>query len=176
MSYVAGNLVGNCLGDKKPNQAKKYFITSVILIIHSSLIVILILNTFKAYIPLIYTQQQDVVDNVIKTLPAFSVVVFFDYLQGVEAGSLKAIGYQAHGFFVCLVGYWIFTVPCAYLFAFHFDMGIVGIWTGVPIGSMFTALSFAIILIRINWKDLAQIVQERIQNEKNDLSNPLIKQ
>ena len=174
ISYVAGNLVGNSLGEIKPNKAKKYFTTSLILVSHWAVFIIIFVNIFKSYIPLIYTQQQDVVDNVIKTLPAFSIMIFFDYLQGVEAGSLKAIGYQTYGFIVCLVGYWVFTVPCAYLFAFHLNLRIVGIWIGVPIGSMFTAISFAAIIFSINWNKLAANIQERIQAEKQNLTCPLI--
>ena len=175
MSYVVGNLVGNSLGENKPNQAKTYAIASMVLIVKCAAIILLIINIFRNQFPLIYTAEPKVVEFVEKTLPVFTLTVFCDYLQGVQSGSIKAIGYQGYGFLICLAGYWAFSVPCAYFLTFLFNLRLVGIWGGVPIGGLFTWISYGIILLTRDWKKLAEEVEDRIRCEKNELSVPLTK-
>lgn len=76
MSYVVGNFVGNCLGENKPNQAKTYVISSIILIIQFAAVILVIISIFKNEITLIYTTEPKVAEYVKLTLPAFTVTIF----------------------------------------------------------------------------------------------------
>lgn len=64
----------------------------------------------------------------------FTLMLFFDFIQGVESGTLRAAGFQTSGFIISLIGYWLCMVPAAYLLAFQFNLGFIGIWLGAPLG------------------------------------------
>lgn len=175
MSYVVGNLVGNSLGEMKPNQAKKYFYTSIVIITQIAAIALIFINLYRDQIPLIYTQQSQVVECIENVFPVFTITIFFDLFQGVESGSLRAIGYQGHGFVICLIGYWLITIPCAYIFSIPLGLKLTGIWLGVPIGSFITCVLYGYILLKTDWRQIAQETERRIRSEKTELEVPLTK-
>ena len=175
MSFAVSNLVGNSLGNKKPNIARRFFITSLYTVVGMTVILIILLITLRWYLPYIYTQTEDVVVIVAKTIPWFIIMVFFDYFQAVASGSVRAIGYQKYGSIVSLIGYWVLSIPGAYIFAFVLDLRIVGIWLGVPIGTFIASLSYSIILFTVDWEKLAKDTSARIEKAKSKLKRPLLK-
>ena len=74
------------------------------------------MHVSRNYVPYIYTQNEDVASLVTDTVPYFTIMVFFDYTQVVESGSIRAIGYQRYGSIITLIGYWAITMPCAYIY------------------------------------------------------------
>ena len=174
MSFAISNLVGNNIGGLKPNTAKRYFKTSVFIILIFGACSISILNLFKNYVPYIYTQSEEVVPLVTQTIPFFSIMVFFDYTQVVESGSIRAIGYQKYGSIITLFGYWAITMPFAYLFTFTFDLRLKGIWLGIPLGVFVASVCFTIILCNANWKKISDDAYQRIQEEKSELQVSLL--
>lgn len=174
MSFAISNLVGNNIGGRRPVTARRYFVTSVFIILIFGAGSIAVLNLFRNYVPYIYTQSDDVVPLVSETIPYFSIMVFFDYTQVVESGSIRAIGYQKYGSVITLFGYWAITMPFAYIFAFSFDLRLKGIWLGIPLGVLIASVCFTVILCTANWKKIADEAYERIQEEKSELQVGLL--
>jgi MATE family multidrug resistance protein len=171
MSFAVSNLVGNSLGQDKPKKARKYFVTSLMAIVGMTVILMVLLLCLRWYIPLIYTQQEEVVALCAETIPYFIIMIFFDYFQSVASGSVRAIGYQKYGSIVSLIGYWFLSIPAAYLFAFTLDLRLIGIWLGVPIGTLVASFSYAIILFSIDWEKVALECNDRL---KESLREPLL--
>ena len=65
-----------------------------------------------------------------------------DFMQGITAGIIRAIGYQNYAAYFCIVCYWFIIFPLAYVFVFQFDMGIPGLWLSSPIGMTFLSAVF----------------------------------
>lgn len=174
MSFAISNLAGNSMGERRPKRAKKYFISSLYVIFFLIITLDTLLICYRNRIPLIYTQQDEVIQIVSNTLPVFCFMIFFDYIQGSESGSVRAIGYQDYGSIASLVGYWVFALPISYYLAFSFELRLVGIWLGVMVGTMITAISNTILLIAADWEEMADSVYDRIQKEKSELNRPLL--
>lgn len=174
ISFVVCNLVGNSLGEMKPNKAKTYFQTSMVLI--GCVIVALGALTLstKDYIPLIYTNQESVSSLVTDCLPLFCVSMVFDFIQGTESGSIKAIGLQSYASIICLVSYWCFSTPISYLLSIPFSLRLTGIWIGVAAGPFVASVWYTVILTKTDWQKVADESQERIMAEKDTLSEPLL--
>jgi hypothetical protein len=49
-------------------------------------------------------------------------------------------------------------------------MGLLGIWTGIPLGVGFAAICYNIRIFTTNWKKLSHNIAKRIKTEKKDLN------
>ena len=58
------------------------------------------------------------------------------------------------------------ALPLAYLFSFHFKMGISGIWLGLGISLAFLAIAFNLVIVRVNWEILIEKIRKRTRQEK----------
>jgi MATE family multidrug resistance protein len=66
----------------------------------------------------------------------------FDGLQVVAAGALRGLSDAAVPMAICLFAYWLVFLPAAYLSAFRYGFGSVGIWA-----SLVAALAIAAALL-----------------------------
>ena len=64
------------------------------------------------------------------------------------------------------IAFFIIGLPLACLYAFHYQMELGGIWFGYAHAQVFLAISFNIIIARVNWTKLVATIQERSRQEK----------
>ncbi|CAI2385954.1 unnamed protein product [Moneuplotes crassus] len=133
ISFTISALVGNSMGKGNPPKEKCHYLTAI----HLALVIFL-----REDIAFIYTQEPNVVKLVVSNLPYFSLMMFFDDLQAVTSGTVRAIGYQDYGSWLALVGFWVFSAPLAYIFSHVVGLRLVGIWLGVPVGTLFFTISY----------------------------------
>lgn len=180
ISNATCTLVGNSLGEGKPETSKKFVYTSLITITFLTLLLISAMVIFRNPVAYIYTQKEEVVELITHIIPLFSVMMFFDNFQGVARGSITAIGYQKYGSMIAM-NYWIFSIPFSYILTFHFDLRLQGIWLGTPVGSVVVSILFAVIIMRLDWNKVAEESKERLErdqlelSEETDLNEPLLK-
>ncbi|MDA9439521.1 multidrug transporter MatE [Bradyrhizobium sp. CCBAU 51745] len=58
-----------------------------------------------------------------------------DALQTILGGALRGINDTRMTLVFAAIGYWCVGFPIAWMLAFHADLGAVGVWTGLSIGS-----------------------------------------
>uniref|UniRef100_A0A7S3N2X1 Uncharacterized protein n=1 Tax=Euplotes harpa TaxID=151035 RepID=A0A7S3N2X1_9SPIT len=174
VGFAMSNLVGNSLGEGNTQKAKKYIKASLAVMFAATIVLIVSLYNFRYYISMIFTDEKNVIELIANVIPVFTVWVFFDYAQCVECGSLRAMGYQLYGSAASLIGYWVLNLPLAYLFAFTFDMRLKGIWIGVQAGTVFTCVSYTIMIFKTDWNKLAQDINDRIEDDKKELAAQLL--
>ena len=53
---------------------------------------------------------------------------------------LRGLGRQISVFWLAILGYWVFGVPCGAILTFIVDLGVVGIWWDFAIGICMTSI------------------------------------
>lgn len=93
-----------------------------------------ILAVFRYHIPLLFTQDREVIELVAQTLPVCAVMQLFDGMAAVSHGLLRGIGRQEFGGYANLVCYYLVALPMSFGLAFGLDWNLEGLWVGVTVG------------------------------------------
>jgi MATE family multidrug resistance protein len=72
----------------------------------------------------------------------------FDGTQAVATGVLRGIGETRMPMIVNVIGHWVFGLPIGYALCFSFGWGVPGLWVGLSIGLVVTA----VVLVGVWWK------------------------
>jgi MATE family multidrug resistance protein len=67
----------------------------------------------------------------------------FDGTQAVATGVLRGIGETRMPMIVNVIGHWVFGLPIGYALCFSFGWGVPGLWVGLSIGLVVTAVVLA---------------------------------
>jgi hypothetical protein len=86
---------------------------------------------------------------------------------------LRGIGAQKLGALFMFISYYIFGIPIALIFAFVFDLKVIGLWGGLTVGLfMVTTLFFIKIAFFINWEKEVKLAKERVAKEEIENIEP----
>ena len=72
----------------------------------------------------------------------------FDGTQAVVTGVLRGIGETRMPMIINVIGHWVLGLPVGYALCFSFAWGVAGLWIGLSVGLIFTAL----VLTAVWWK------------------------
>ena len=161
MSYSIWAMVGNALGSNLPKRAVRIVKTSMMLAFIIWFLTIIIFLIFKAQFAAIFTKEESVVEVIYQLIPIYWLVVIVDFIQGVQGGIIRGMGYQNFATIIIIISYWIIAIPTAYYLAFIKGMRIAGVWLGLPTGSILILSSFTLILVFTKWKRLAHKIHFR---------------
>ena len=104
----------------------------------------LLFTLFARQLPLLYTNDLDVVALGALILPIAGAFQIFDGTQVVAGGVLRGAGRTHAAAWVNLVGFWGVALPLAWLWAFRDGGDLAGIWWGLTAGLF--AVSAALVL------------------------------
>jgi multidrug resistance protein, MATE family len=98
--------------------------------------------------------HSDVDTNATIELAAMLLLVgttFFltDALQAILAGALRGLKDTRMPLLFAVIGYWVIGFSAAWVLAFHADLGAVGVWIGLSIGTTVYATLLALRFIRL---------------------------
>jgi MATE family multidrug resistance protein len=99
----------------------------------------------------IFTADPIILDAISTVLPMATLMQFFDGVQTVLSGSMRACALQTHAAVGNLFGYYAVCLPLAYYFAFYSDWGLTAVWLGLFCGVLTTSFIFCAILSRVDW-------------------------
>jgi len=94
---------------------------------------VILLSSLRHYIPLLFTQDQEVRDLVAQVLPLCAAFQLFDALGANANGILRGLGRQEVGGWVQLFCYYVVAMPISMGLAFGAGWKLEGLWTGVAI-------------------------------------------
>jgi len=109
----------------------------------------LVIFLFPAQLIGIYTHDPSVTEagrDIFWLVAGFEV---FDGTQTVMTGVLRGIGSTRFSMVVNLIGYWVFGLPLGILLAFHYGMGLKGLWIGLTLA----LVAIAVMLLE-RWRRL----------------------
>ena len=90
---------------------------------------------------------KDVAAEAMKFFPIVAVLLMTECIRLVGCGALRGLKDSHFQMMLSVFGFWAIAFPSAYLLAFKFKFGGVGIWWGIVIGLFITGILF---LIRFN--------------------------
>lgn len=84
-------------------------------------------------------KSAEILNYAIPLLLIASIFHIFDGVQAVGLGVLRGMKDTRVPMYIAVFSYWLIGVPAAYLFAFTFGMGGIGVWIGITIGLVVAA-------------------------------------
>ena len=123
-------IVGNCIGDRNPELAWRYWkMTSLITWIYS-VILTSVLIIYKEAIFSIFTSEPNMLTLLYGAMPIVAIKYIFDAYQGVLQGTIRALGMQKQASWICVTIAYTVTIPVGCVLAFYFELGINGLVLG----------------------------------------------
>jgi MATE family multidrug resistance protein len=110
----------------------------------------------------VFTTDPRIIQIGVGLLAIAAAFQLFDGTQAVVTGVLRGISDTRMPMVVNVIGHWLFGLPVGYLLCFHFNQGVVGLWVGLSIGLVVTA----VVLTAVWWRRtlVMQNAECRMQN------------
>ncbi|MDY7579987.1 MATE family efflux transporter [Herbaspirillum sp. RTI4] len=86
------------------------------------------------------TDRMVLMSNALPLLMIAGMLQFFDCAQNIGIGILRGAGETRSSFVITLFGYWGIGFPIAWLLGKYFSFGASGIWVGLTLGLLMTAM------------------------------------
>lgn len=133
-------MIGYAFGKKDKEGLRIAGNTVYLLAICSQLIFAVFFLVFHYQLPRIYTSDGAVISSAASLLLLAALFQMSDGLQVVGSGILRGMQDVKVPSLLAFTSYWVIMVPFGYLLAFHFNMGVNGIWVGFVVGLSVAAL------------------------------------
>ena len=96
------------------------------------------------FLPTLYITDPAVIALAAKLILIAAVFQLADGLQATSVGVLRGLTDVRIPLIITFTAYWIVAIPLGYLLGVHFNMGAVGVWTGLCAGLFIVAISCVI--------------------------------
>ena len=128
VSVALISLVGQNLGKGRPDIAEKYFTESMKVCFVISVILMIPLLAIPQYIARVFTNEPDVVMNIVTALRILAFLAFAQILQICISGGLRGGGDTKWPLIATIVGVLGMRMILGYLFIVRFQWGLAGAW------------------------------------------------
>ncbi len=132
--------MSNACGSEDWGRVRRASVAGFHIILVLALVISCIFGFSRSFIGGIFTSEQAVIRQVSVLIFILILYQFGDGLQIAYANSLRGVSDVKPLAVLSFIGYFVIALPVSYLLGFVFDMGIVGIWTGYPVGLTLTGL------------------------------------
>ncbi|KAG0568985.1 hypothetical protein KC19_6G056800 [Ceratodon purpureus] len=148
--------VGNELGAGRPQAAKGAAVIAVSIGVSEGLVMATILYFGRNLWGKAFTQEQEVIEYVARSIPLLAIMHIMDATQGVLSGVARGCGWQAFGAAANLGAYYVVGLPAAVVLAFVYDLKGRGLWVGLILGVTTAALTLLFMACATNWQQQAE--------------------
>jgi len=119
------------------------------------ILVALSIFILKRDIAVLFTQDDTVQTLLIATLAFYSLMYIPDSVQALLSGTIRGLGLQGKAARFVLFAYWCIGLPLGLLFAFKYDLRVLGLWYGLAIAVTVQMLFFISVILKANWQEIA---------------------
>jgi MATE family multidrug resistance protein len=148
VSQGAATRVGNLIGAGDLPGMRRAVQASLLLGAGVMLFSALAFTLLRHQLPLLYSQDREVVTLAAQIFPFAAAFQLSDGTQVVAGGVLRGMGRPDAAALVNLVGYYALALPAAYLLAFGYGHGLPGIWAALVAGLTLVAAALLIWVVR----------------------------
>lgn len=167
---AASILVGTSTGEGRALEARRSCHVSLVFSYLVQLSVISVFLLLRNEIASLFSSDEEVSDTLSKLIPIMCVFLFCDASVATAGGIFRGIGRQKWLLRVNLFGSWLLAMPVAWCLAFQTNLGIYGLWWGMSVGVIFSAIACQYVLnIRVDWQRECFKSTERLSSL--DISN-----
>jgi MATE family multidrug resistance protein len=79
------------------------------------------------------------------------IFVLFDFICTTLAGIIRGLGLQLKAAIINIFVYYGISLPLCYVLAFKADLGLIGLWIGLPCGLFILGIAYILMIIKSNW-------------------------
>ena len=151
-------VIGQCIGAKKPDEAKRYG-KKLMFIAYAGILATNIVMTIVA-VPVVglFHLSPEATKTGLSLIHWFSIVAIFIWpLSFTMPNALRAAGDAKYTMMVSIFSMWAFRVGSSYHLGGTLGLGVLGVWFGMFIDWGFRSLAFLIRFIRGKWTQKAVI-------------------
>lgn len=151
-------IIGQSMGAKKPEQALhygKWLLLLTYVSIGMTAIPIYIFAPQIVHIFNLSAEASTLASNIIKTSMIATALIW--PVAFTVPNFLRASGDVKYTMLVSMFTMWVFRVGSSYVLAFHFGLGVYGVWFGMYIDWFFRGCLFVIRFARGKWKTIKVI-------------------
>uniref|UniRef100_A0A2R9CLD6 Multidrug and toxin extrusion protein n=1 Tax=Pan paniscus TaxID=9597 RepID=A0A2R9CLD6_PANPA len=168
-SVAASVRVGNALGAGDMEQARKSSTVSLLITVLFAVAFSVLLLSCKDHVGYIFTTDRDIINLVAQVVPIYAVSHLFEALACTSGGVLRGSGNQKVGAIVNTIGYYVVGLPIGIVLMFATTLGVMGLWSGIIICTVFQAVCFLGFIIQLNWKKACQQAQVHANLKVNNV-------
>ena len=132
--FATGVRVGQAHGQFNTELARARGLAGTFLVGAVMTVFGIVIISVRNFIPEFYIDDQAVIKVASTLLVICAVFQIVDGLQAVFIGALRGISDVVFPSISTAIIYWGITIPCSYVLAFKYDMGVEGLWWGLTLG------------------------------------------
>jgi MATE family multidrug resistance protein len=150
VGFIAAVRVGRALGANKPRAAKSAYLSALSLGLLAATIISLTLVWLRAELPLFFSKDPKVTDQVTMLMPLVALISAIDNAAITSTGTLRGMGRQYFSATTNILGLVVCGLGSATVMVLYLHWGLWGIWLGllagvcIVTGSQVAYLSFIV--------------------------------
>lgn len=168
MSEATASLMGNSIGAKNIELAKRFLKITAILDLSAVFCIALSLAFGRHLITAAFGLKDDVAELASQLLIVAAFGFLFDGMQGYIQGPIRAFGYQNKVSAFTVIAFYCIGVPLACALAFKYDLGVFGLQYGLISAIVLQFIYYSWILSQTDFKQVVAQAQERLEAAKDD--------
>ncbi|KAF5402918.1 Multidrug and toxin extrusion protein [Paragonimus heterotremus] len=129
-----------------------------------SIPMIMLFVLLRSVIPYIFTQDRNIIDLTSNLFPILAVFQLFDNIVGVSSGIIRGAGLQYVGATICIVTLYIIGAPLGVCLIFFAHMGLEGLWWGLCVGIILSAVIYVTTILRLDWANQVYLATKRVKS------------
>lgn len=164
LSVAVSTRVANLIGAKLVDAAK---MTAKVAIVGGIIIGLLnttVLFVFRWKLPLLFTNDPEVIEIVAHTMPILVVLQFFDATAAISQGLLRGLGQQEFAGYSNIISYYAIALPISFATALGLGWELKGLWTGVTVGLAIVMIAEYSYLRWYNWDRAVEDAENRTES------------
>ena len=132
-----------------------------------SIMIACTLYFFRHDIANLFTNMEDLTDEVAHVLHFFAFYALLDGNKSVSCGAMRGLAKQGPATIFTIICYYIITAPFEYYFGFYLDLGVTGLWAAQMVASIFHLCFIAYMIYwYYDWNVIAKEANDRILRER----------
>jgi MATE family multidrug resistance protein len=139
LAMAATIRVGNQLGKRNYKKMRDAGISAIIQVILIMAVCSILFVLFRSYLPLLYIDDQNVIEIAVSLLVFAAIFQIPDGLQVTTLAALRGLQDVKVPTIITFISYYIFGIPISYITAITLGMGAPGVWLGLLIGLTISA-------------------------------------
>ncbi|KAK7250605.1 hypothetical protein RIF29_33137 [Crotalaria pallida] len=163
MNAAVSVRVSNELGACHPRTAKFSLVVAVITSFLIGLLLSMVLIIFRGKYPALFSNDSDVKELVSDLTPMLALCIIINNVQPVLSGVAIGAGWQTVVAYVNLACYYLFGVPMGLIFGYKLDLGVLGIWSGMLLGTVLQTCVLTFMIYKTDWNKEAFLADDRIK-------------